>query len=45
MGILGLCQTVNEQVTKVTIDLIFSGLFLGIIAGLGGWFVLAPLAS
>lgn len=44
MGVLGLRQAVREQVVKVTIDLVFSGLFLLIIAGLGSWLVLAPLS-
>ncbi|AXT35827.1 ATP-binding cassette domain-containing protein [Phaeobacter sp. LSS9] len=44
MGLLGLRQAVQEQVVKVTVDLVFSGLFLLIIAGLGGWLVLAPLS-
>lgn len=44
MGMLGLRQAVQEQVVKVTVDLVFSGLFLLIIAGLGGWLVLAPLS-
>lgn len=44
MGLLGLRQAVHEQVTKVAIDLVFSGLFLLIIAALGGWLVLAPLS-
>ncbi|WP_217621172.1 ABC transporter transmembrane domain-containing protein [Phaeobacter inhibens] len=44
MGLLGMRQAVHEQVVKVTIDLVFSGIFLLIIAGLGGWLVVAPLS-
>ncbi|WP_291733121.1 ABC transporter transmembrane domain-containing protein [Leisingera sp. F5] len=43
MGVLGLRHAVKEQIVKMSVDLVFSVLFLLVIAAMGGWLVAAPL--